>query len=170
MTTAKDVVGVYDADLNQLFPDARAIKAIVKPIAKVAKHPVETGGTISDNVIYLPIEIELSVILRPGTYRQTYQLIKNVFNSAALLTVQTKTDSYANMLLEKMPHDEDPGFFDTVAMALSFSQFQLVTAQYKTLPPVKRARNKTAVKTGQKTAKPATPAQTSAAYDIFFGH
>lgn len=169
MTTAQDVVGVFDSDGNQLFVDARSIRALVNEKSKPAVHPLEEGGTFGDNVVDEPTTIELSVILRPGSFRDTYQQIKAVRKARQLVTVQTKTDTYANMLLHDMPHDETPEMFNTVAIGIKLTEFNLVKAQYAQLTSVKKPANKSTVKTGQKNPAPATAPQSSAAFDLIFG-
>lgn len=132
----QDVVAVFDSEFVQLFPQARTMKAMVLEAASIATHPVESGGTIADNRIFLPVEIELSMILAAGEFRQVYQQIKSAFFRNDLLTVQTKTASYGNMMIEAMPYDEVPEMFDTIALALKLREIRLVTAQFQALPPV----------------------------------
>lgn len=170
-TASQDVVGVFDSDGNQLFVDARSIRALINERSKPATHPVEDGGTIGDNVVDLPTEIALEVILRRENFRDTYQQIKAVRDARNLVTVQTKTDSYGNMLLHDFPHDETPEMFDTVAVALKLTEFILVEPQYAQLPAaqVKKKANASTVKTGQKNPAPATAPQSSSAYDLIFG-
>lgn len=170
-SAAVDVVGVFDSNFNQLFPDARAMRALVKPSAKLPEHPVEDGSTITDNIIYLPIQIDLSMILLPATYKDTYKQVINLFKQAQTVTIQTTADTYPNMVLQDPPHDENPDMIDTATMALKFREFQFVTAQYQQLPAtaVKKPSNATTVKTGQKTGTTATPAQSSIAFDLIFG-
>lgn len=172
-STQEDVVGVFDSSFNQLFADAEAMRALIKPEAEIAKHPLETGGTFSDNIVFLPVEIELSVIPKPDGYQDTYQQIKAAFLAAGLVSVQTKADTYANMMIYKIPRDETPEMFDTAAIAISLREFQQVTAQFQQLPQssVKKPSNASTVQTGQKTSTTANPtgAQSSAAYDLIFG-
>lgn len=167
--TVQDVVGVFDAGGSQLFVGARSIRALVNERSKPALHPLETGGTFGDNVVDLPVEIALEVILRPAAFRATYQEIKAVRRARKLVTVQTKTDTYTDMLLHDLPHDETPEMFDTVAIAVKLTQFQLIAPQYKQLTDAKKPANKSTIKTGQKNAAPATPKQSSAAFDLIFG-
>ena len=94
-----DVVAVFDQDFNQVFENARPIKAAVNEESKIMDHPLETGATISDHQIFLPIGIELSLILSRDDYRSVYQQIKQLFRTNSILTVQTRTDSYPNMLI-----------------------------------------------------------------------
>lgn len=171
MSSARDVVGVYDSSFRQLFPNARTIRALVGEKAKAMEHPLESGATMTDHIVFLPTEIELSFILDPEGFQDTYQQIKAAWQSATLVSVQTKTDTYPDMLILEPPHDEVPEMFDTVAIAVKLRQAILVAAQYAQLPKsqVKKKSNSSTVKTGQKTGGATSGAQNSAAYDLIHG-
>lgn len=154
-----DVVAVFDQSFNQLFDGARPLKASINESAKVMEHPVETGVVITDHKIINPIDIELSMLLTPATYTDVYGQIKQTFLAGSLLTVQTRTASYPNMLIAEMPHEEDPGMFDVIALALKLHEVQFVQAQYGTLPPskVKKKSNASTADKGQvQTSEPNT--------------
>lgn len=169
---AVDVVGVFDSGFQQLFADARPIRALVREGSKLMEHPVESGATITDHRVFLPVLIELHMILTPDSYQDTFQQIKTAWKELNLLSVQTKSDTYSNMLIEELPHDEQPEMFDTVAVGLRLRQVILVEAQYAQLPAkeVKKKSNASTVKTGQKQATTTTTKKSSAAYDLIFGN
>lgn len=157
---AVDYVAVFDQDFNQLFRDARAIKATIKEEAKVMEHPVENGTIITDHRIILPVEIDLAMILLPDVYQDVYEQIRQYYFSSTLLTIQTKSGIYNNQLIAAMPHEEDPDQFDVITLALSLKQVQFVTAQYGVIP--KQPKNNTTVKRGtQQATTPATTKQTT---------
>lgn len=157
-TSAADVVGIFDQNFRQLFQTARPIKATIKEASKIFEHPVEDGSTIIDFTITLPVEIELSLMLTGAEYRDVYQNIRQSFKNRDVLSVQTKTATYANMIIESLPHDEDPEQFDAVALALRLREVQFVTAQYATLPAkvVRDKKNATTVNRGQQQPKTST--------------
>lgn len=134
-TASSDVVAVFTSEFQQVFERARPIKATIKESAKVFEHPLETGATITDHRIIMPIEIELSLILQSSDYRSVYQNIKQLFLNADLLVVQTKSGVYDNQLISAMPHEEDPEQYDAITMALTLKQAQFVTPQFSGLPP-----------------------------------
>lgn len=171
-----DVVGVFDSDFNQLFADGRPIKANVLEQSKVMDHPLETGATISDHRVILPVEIELTMILGSrGEYRDTYNEIKALFSQVDTLVVQTRTGTYANMIIEKMPHDETPDVFDAIPLVVKLREVQFVTAQFQALPPkaVAKKRNASTVKRGEQNGKPETSTggqtKSSTLYNLIFG-
>ena len=152
-TAAQDVVAVYDADFNQLFPDARPVKVSVKPIAKLMEHPVESGSVVTDYRVIMPLSLELMFVLTPETYYDTYQEIGQTYVGNKTIQVQTKTNLYTSLLIEKMPHDETPDKFDTIAVSISLKEVIFVDVQTSPLPDA--AKNG-----GNKTAKVASPTVT----------
>lgn len=124
-----DSVAVYDTNFNQLFPNARPIKALVRQNARAMEHPLENGQIITDYRIILPTEIELGVIVQAQFYQSTYQEILNNYMNSTLLVVQTKTATYLNMIISEMPHEESPELFDALPMGIRFKQVLLVTQQ-----------------------------------------
>lgn len=121
-----DKVCVLDAAFNQVFPDARPLQARVIERSQMFDHPIETGQIITDYSIVLPIEIDLPVIVQAGFYRNTYQQIRNLYLNKTLLTVQTNTTNYPNMVIAEMPHEERPELFDALPLTIKFRQVQIV--------------------------------------------
>jgi hypothetical protein len=181
--TAADVVGVFDADFNQVFPEGRPIKATIKETARGMEHPIENGSTITDHRVIDPSEITLTLMLVGEEYPDTYGRIKALFQKSELLTVQTKTGSYPSMMIIEMPHDETSDVFDAVPMELKLREVLLVTAQFQALPPAavqsgtdgRGKRNASTVKRGEQTGKTETPPdaggqkKSSILYGIIYG-
>lgn len=128
-TSTADVVGVFGQNYSQVFYKARPLKAVIKEEAKLMEHPVETGATITDFRIVLPIEIELILVIQANDYRSEYENIKQLYLNATLLTVQTKTSVYKNQLIASLPHDEDAEIFDAITMALKLKEVQFAVTQ-----------------------------------------
>ena len=160
-TNAQDVVAVLNSSFAQVFTNARAIKAAVDRGAKIMEHPIETGVTISDHRVILPVSIELSMLLTTEDYPAVYQQVVDLFRGNELLIVQTRVDSFPDMAIEKMPHEESTDVFDGVALALTLRQALIVTPQFSALPPKKVAAKKDAdtAKRGQQ--QPTEPAKGS---------
>lgn len=125
-TAAVDTVAVFDSEFNQLFPNARPLQDQVRENSRIMDHPLESGQLISDYKIILPVEIELPVIITSAYYLGTYQQIKAAYLSSELLSVQTRANTYPNMIISEMPHQEDPERYDAITMLLKFRQVQLV--------------------------------------------
>ncbi|MEG2042529.1 MAG: hypothetical protein RR068_15655, partial [Hafnia sp.] len=93
-------------------------------------HPVENGTSVVDHRVLSPVEIKLSMLLAGDSYRNTYQQIKQYYLRAELFTVQTVADTYQNMLIVSMPHEESPDLSDAIAMEISFSELKIATTKY----------------------------------------
>lgn len=110
------------------------------------EQPLENGATIVDHRILLPIQIELSLVLNTEEYRNTYQQIKQLFRNGDLITVQTRSDVYPNMVISKIPHEESPDAVDALFVAMSLTEVTYVTAQTSSYVP----RNPTKASTVQR--------------------
>ena len=152
-SAAVDVVAIYGKDMDQLFPMARPAKATVMQSAKLAEHPVESGGTIVDNRVILPVEIEMTFYVTE--YESTYARIKTAFLGEELLTVQTLSGVYDNMAIEAMPHDESPESVGVLVMSMKLKEIKLVQAQFQALPPqkVQSKNDASTVNRGEQTPK-----------------
>ena len=158
MSTAlpsQDVVAVLRADLSQVFVRARAIKASVSRASKAMEHPIETGATITDHRIILPVLVDLSLLLVSADYQAVYQQVRDLFIAGELLTVQTRADSFPSMLIEKMPHDESTDVYDGVTLALTLKQAQFVQPQFSTFK-VAQPKDSNTVPRGQQEGSTST--------------
>lgn len=121
-----DIVQIIDQETSkQVFSNARPIKATIKETAKISKYPVETGYTSADNRVSNPTEIEIDLLIPSEYYNSVYPQIRNAWINATLLSVQTRTGIYKNLVIENMPHDEHPDFFSAIIMNLRLTEFIL---------------------------------------------
>ena len=121
-----DRVAVFDTAFAQVFPFARPVNVRVSERSQMLDHPIETGQIITDYSIVLPIEIEISFIVESVFYQEMYQQIRGYFVNKELLTVQTSTASYLNMVIADMPHEERPDLYDALPISVHFRQIQVV--------------------------------------------
>lgn len=166
-TGSQDVTAVLNSAFEQVFANARAIKATVMRSSKAMEHPLETGATITDHRIVLPTTIELSLLLATEDYPTVYQQVRDLFTRGELLTVQTRVDSFTSMLIEKMPHDETPEMINGVALALSLKEALFVQPQFATIK-VARPRDSSTVKRGQQQPTESPPARSGSILSRFF--
>lgn len=152
-TAKTDYVGVFDQNQKQVFPNARILKSQVKEDSKVMEHPGESGITLSDHRILLPVEIELSLIVNSVNLKDTYKIIRQLYLSATLLVVQTRGGVYKNQLIQSLPSEEDPDYYGSLTIALKLKQIQFATAKYAVTP--KRPKNSSTVDRGTQQTLPA---------------
>lgn len=114
-----DTVAIFDAtSLQQVFDNARPLRADVKETSTIMSHPVETGAILSDHHIINQIEIQLTLFISSQYYNSVYEQIKTAFISATKLSVQTRTGVYDNMIIADIPHQEDTEMFDAIVMGM----------------------------------------------------
>jgi hypothetical protein len=164
MTT--DVVGIYDEDFNQLVPEGRPIKASIVEPSKLMEHPLEDGSTVVDHRILQPAEVELTIIADHELWQRYYA----IYGDAELVTIQTKSTTYDNMVIESINSDETPDVFDRVPIVLKFKEVVFVETQFQALPPtaVAKKTNASTVKRGEQTGKP-TAEQTQKKASVLYG-
>lgn len=148
-----DAVAVYTQDYQQVFKNARPIRASVRPSSKLMEHPLETGATIADHRIILPTEIDLVLIATTVDYYNTYQTIQQLFNEGILLIVQTRASVYFNQVLQEIPHEETPERFNTIQIALRLKEAQYAPPSVSTVIP-RDQTNTDAVNRGTQQAAP----------------
>ena len=115
------------------FGGARPIKATIAEGARLMSHPVENGQVITDHRVILPVVISIAVVLRSFDYRSVYRNIREDFRNTVQFEIQTKTDTYQNMYLRDIPHEEAPEVFDTVTMVLEFVEAQFFNVRQQEL-------------------------------------
>lgn len=130
-----DVVAIFNASLQQILDTARPARASVTEDAQLPEHPLETGAVVNDHKIFNPVEIDMMFFLDAGEVKNTYQQLRQLFRSNELVTVQTRTGSYGNMTIARMPHEESPEMADAVMIQVLWREVQQSQAQYGPLPP-----------------------------------
>jgi hypothetical protein len=164
-TSAIDVVGVYLPDFTQVFVEARPMTASVNPDTKAMEQPAETGVLITDHRIILPIDLELSLFIPASAYTSAYNEIKELFNTATLLTVQTKLDVYENMWIKAMPHVENPDSFDAIQLTLKLKQAFFIEPEFGVVPA--DPKKKSTVDRGNQQGSTPSPKKDSTATEWF---
>lgn len=151
-----DIVGIFDSEsYEQIFSQARPMKANVLRSQKIMDHPLETGAVVSDFAVVMPVEIEMSLMIQGSDYQSVYQSIKTYYETQTLVSIHTKADVFSNMMIQAMPHDESPEVFDAIAIGLKFREVQFVTVQYQALTPaaVEQPTDQSTVNRGQQQPK-----------------
>lgn len=132
MSTAQDVVGIFDAEsFEQLFPFAVSMRLQLNPSSKVPQHPLETGETRIDTRISMSIDGQLLLIpdLDRTTPADIYGQIRSAYNAGKLMTLVCKAGTFENMFIAAMPHDENPDMQDNVQIILRLMEAQFFASQ-----------------------------------------
>ncbi len=110
--------------------------------ADVTKHPVESGATISDHVIFSPRELTLTnavvsntplgsvaldpsrLIGKPASF--AYERLKKVFTDKQPVTVITALEKYENMVLDKLTVPVEHKTFGGLVFTAHFTHIDIV--------------------------------------------
>lgn len=142
-TFSEDVVAIYEQgekgqDDVQLFEEASIIQATIDEHVTFYRHPLENGRTIIDHRILQPVTIEFRLILTDSVSllrvatggdlqlraKDIYQDIREAFINGTLLSIQTRTHTYRNQIIQSMPHEETSRMFDGIALQFNTSELQ----------------------------------------------
>ena len=172
-TTAADTVMIVRADTGeQVFAAARPMKANVYEVAQLMDHPLEDGSEVTDHIVFRPVEIEQPLMITGGDLASVFDEIRQLYLVGEILNVQTRARTYESMVIQAMPHDEQPDAADAVTIGLQLKQAVFVKTQYagaiapaQVAPPpgaagaaTRAARASTTRRGGQQPTPPA-PAQ-----------
>jgi len=130
-TATADVVAIRRADTGaQVFADARPMAASIYEVAKALEHPLETGSSVIDHLVFTPIEIEVPLVATGDAAPDLYGEIRELFRSGIVLTVQTRARTYDSMLITALPHEERPEEFDALTITLQLREAIFVSSTY----------------------------------------
>lgn len=163
------IVGIYDPTSGiQLFREAHEMKANITRSSRIMDHPKENGDPVSDYKIILPNEIDLAILIDSSDLANTYRLMVDAFKSSQFLTIQTNADTFENMVISGMPHDEAPDMWGMLVMSCRLREVQLVTVQFQALTAndVAEPTDQSTVNSGEQTPVPEAP---SALHALIFG-
>lgn len=130
-----DIVAILNSDTGeQVFEDARPVKLSSNSAVKYMQNPIETGDYITDHFIILQDVLTISCIVQKFLYRNLVSQIQSSLKQGTRFTVQTKSRTYTNMVIEETPIEEEPEKYDAIVIELKFLEVQFDPAQIKTLP------------------------------------
>ncbi len=115
-----DVTGIFDSTFNQVFADARPLKASVNETAQLMRHPIEDKREIADHKVFNLVEIELPFLINSEEFRNVFQSMKKGYLENTLYTIQTRVDTYQNMSLESIPYEESIEVQDGITLIAKF--------------------------------------------------
>lgn len=164
------VVAILDSDTFEvLFSGANPMRVTVRHEKQATKFPVEDGSERSDHVIDLPKEIMLDYLLSENM-REIHEALKQAFMENRLVTVQTRIDSYPNMLIVSIPHDE-LATDSAIAVNVALEEWVSVKPEYTDAPmrkaDVKDSKQASTVKRGQQTPTDAGEVKTRKASVLY---
>lgn len=129
MTDITPVIILDNDSLQELWAGSDIMRVSVHETSKATRYAVEDGTSRNDHVIQNPTEISVSMVLA-GEVARLFQLLKQTYLDRKLVTVQTKTDVYTDMLVEEIPHEQDAGMTDGVTVDVRLLEWRETAPEY----------------------------------------
>lgn len=104
---------------------AQPMKAYINRDSKGFTHPLENNKNLTDHRIILPIEIEMKLIISRDKTSEIYKELAFYFETAGVVTVKTKAETFTNLYIAAIPHTESPEKFNSLEVDVRFSEIQL---------------------------------------------
>lgn len=148
-------VQILDNETLMLLLDSLSpVSVSVEESKTVTKFAVEDGTERSDHVIENPIEISIDFVIHKNL-KQDFNELKTAFEQNRLLTIQTKTNVYSNMLISNISQAQDSDKYDAVNVSVDFTEWVEVTPEYGELKKstVKNPVHADAINRGAQQAK-----------------
>lgn len=144
MITESKNVAIYDGTEevltgNILFSTA-VMSCNVTEDSNLMEHPVESGFKVTENKVFNPVEIDIRMTMPSNTFVSVYKELLDVYERSPYLRIKTKWRYYNNMVLQGMPHVENPENFDRIVFDLHFKETIIVEPKYIKLP-VRKLKN-----------------------------
>jgi hypothetical protein len=166
-----EVTAILGSDGEQVFETARFLAVQVGESKTYSSHPLENGKVATDNEVENQDRINLQLILEPENYVEVFQEIKTLYEAGEAFFIQTRVDTYSNMYIESMPHDEGPAIANTIGLSLSLVEQEIAGSNTQILSSsdVSSSADESTIKSGQKTSTPTVLDSTAQAVSNFFG-
>ena len=152
-------VQILDNDsLQPIWVGTDIMQLSIMETSKATRYAVEDGTNRNDHVIDNPVEIAIRAVMA-GEVVQLFEALRQTYRERQLITVQTKTAVYSDMLVEEIPHDQDAGMSDGVALDIKLVEWREVVPEYGELTPAKVAKpaQSDTVKRGSQATSEAPP-------------
>lgn len=131
------VTAILDQGGNQLFSTLGIMSVSAVSAKQYATHTLEDGSIEADHSYDLQDRLNLSVIFDRDDYIAAYKEMKSLFRASTKFTIQTRVETYSDMYIESIPHEETPGMADTISMNISFIEQMFTKVEITTLPESK---------------------------------
>lgn len=125
--------------LQPLWLGSDIMDVQVQETSTVTKYKVEDGTNRNDHIVHNPTEIMMRFTLA-GEVSQLFNAIKQTYTERALVTVQTRTDVYADMIVTDIPQEQAGAAMDAVTLDVRLSEWREVVPEYGELTQARVAK------------------------------
>ena len=146
--------------LQPLWLGSDIMDVQVQETSTVTKYKVEDGTNRNDHIVHNPTEIMMRFTLA-GEVSQLFNAIKQTYTERALVTVQTRTDVYADMIVTDIPQEQTGAAMDAVTLDVRMSEWREVVPEHGELTQAKVAKpeQSSTVKRGSQATSETPPAK-----------
>ena len=146
--------------LQPLWTGSDIMDVQVQETSTVTKYKVEDGTNRNDHIVHNPTEIMMRFTLA-GEVSQLFNAIKQTYTERALVTVQTRTDVYADMIVTEIPQEQAGAAMDAVMLDVRLSEWLEVVPEYGELTQARVANpeQSSTVKRGSQATSETPPAK-----------
>lgn len=139
-------LGYFFNKENAIYKDTKEVLAGMPPYStsilscsviddsKLCEHPVESGSIIVDHKIFNPIEIDIKLSIPSVEFYDIYSELEKIYKNSDKLRIKCKNTYYSNMVLQAIPHEENPEMYDRIVFDLHFKEIVEVVPQFIQLP------------------------------------
>lgn len=166
----RNIISMNYDDGTPFIPDAVIMSVSIDPSIQYPEHTMEDGTSKIDHKIVNPTELVVRVLLPDGSlYRSYYQIIKQAMLNSQPITVNSRTDIHANMLINGLPSNESGTAISNGFVDIPLKQALEVSPDVGVLTSsnVSNSSDSDTVNGGQKTANEST--ETSVALKLAQG-
>lgn len=132
--SAEPVTALFDSDGNQLFETVVILEMSTSPTNTFAEHTLEDGTVVSDNKIKNQTRVNVTAILSPDDFKESYAKIKAADNNNTKFTIQNRVDTFDSMYIEAYPYNESARMANTIAISISFIEQKFADVKTGGLP------------------------------------
>lgn len=152
-------IQILDNDTGEVISTSiNPLNVSVNESKTTTKFTVENGETRNDHIVDNAIEIQVEFLVVGETAGNVVADLRSRFRNNDLFTVQTRMNSYPDMLIESFPHDESQYIADGCYLNLTFTEWRETTPEYGELKQesVKDPEHSSTVKRGTQRGKEAS--------------
>lgn len=146
--------------LQPLWTGSDIMDVQVLETSTVTKYKVEDGTNRNDHIVHNPTEILMRFTLA-GEASQLFNDIKQTYTERTLVTVQTRTDVYSDMIVTEIPQEQTGAAMDAVMLDIRLSEWRAVVPEYGELTQARVAKpeQSSTVKRGSQATSETPPAK-----------
>lgn len=122
-------------DPNNVFLDVGILSLTVDTEERITTYPVENGMILSDNVVRLQNKITADVACGHDRFDDIYKNIMYARDNHTLFSIQSKVDTYHNMMITRCSYRDSAKVQDAFVMTVSFVERQTIKSKTYHLVP-----------------------------------